>query len=339
MAPPCKEKKAPQISLVETKKDAFPLSQNKITKSGFKELFTFASCEVEPSDPNENHPDLGKRTRKADTGSQSHPQEKRIKLADTETETQSRIGTQPTQCAFTSARHLPFPIPRNTPSLVSMPNKAPLPTENSPQSSSQDRNTILTHAPGSRILILPGHMPNSTKLTPANRETKVPENYHMDRPYLAFDSLCRAAMENGELRSIKSAAFVTDIDTVWGLFSTLNGSNFNCKLKKAKGICLAVHVVDCTIFMKIVNSHHVDGNQHSKAATHHLTKNGRKWCWSPRVDVESNKQNELNTFKRIMSYEFGGLTMVVEDPYQTLLTPHSCEGVSKKDLKVQDDWN
>ncbi|KAI1650975.1 uncharacterized protein F4817DRAFT_367524 [Daldinia loculata] len=341
---PSKKRKPPQISLIEIKGDAFPLSQTTITKSGFKELFTFASCEVEPSDPNENHPELGKRMRQEDTESQTHSEGKRIKRMDTKTETESGTWTQPTQRAFTLASHLPSPTPKSVSSLISMHNKAPLPLQNAPQGSSQNQNAILTHAPGSHILILPGHLPNSTKLPPNNRKARVPDYYNMDRPYLAFDCLCRAALENEKLKSIKSAAFVTDIDTIWGLFSTLNGvgtscSNLNRKQKHAKGICLAVHVVDGTIFMKIVNSHHVDGNHHYKAATHHLNKNSRQWCWGPCVGVKSNKPNELNTFKRIMSYEFSGLAMVVEDPYQTLTAPHSCGGISKQDLKVQDDWN
>ncbi|KAI1658742.1 hypothetical protein F4813DRAFT_395628 [Daldinia decipiens] len=336
-----RKRKVPRISLIETEGDAFPLSQNTITKSGFKELFTFASCEVEPSDPNENHPELGKRMRQEDTESQTHSEGKRIKRTDTGTEAESGTWTQLTQCAFSLANHVPSTTPTGVSSLIPMHYKAPLPLQSATQCSPQNQNTMLTHAPGSRILILPGHLPNSTKLPLNNREAKVPDYYNMDRPYLAFDSLCRAALENEKLMAIKSAAFVTDIDTIWGLFATLKGvgtpyDSLNHKQKQTKGICLAVHVVNGTIFMKIVNSHHVDGNHHFKAATYHLNKNGPQWCWSPCVNDESNKTNELNNFKRIMSYEFSGLTMVVEDPYQTLMAPHCCGGISKQDLKVQD---
>ncbi|KAI4860418.1 hypothetical protein F4820DRAFT_465701 [Hypoxylon rubiginosum] len=91
---------------------------------------------------------------------------------------------------------------------------------------------------------------------------------------------------------------------------------------KKKGICLAIHTVNGTIFMKTLNSHAVD-EEHLKAASTHLREHGLQWCWN--VSDGSGGQHILNTFKRVVKYKFGDMTLVVEDSNQIL---------TKTDLRI-----
>ncbi|KAK6956157.1 hypothetical protein Daesc_001430 [Daldinia eschscholtzii] len=164
---------------------------------------------------------------------------------------------------------------------------------------------------------------------------------HQDEllPHLAFEDLCRAAVETGKFDIIKEASIVTSTDTLAVMLSILRKvANQREGTKKSRSdpvMCLTIHVVGNIIFMEILNSNSADGKD-LKAATVHLAKHGPQWCWDPTAYESPSAPQMLNTYKRVVSYELGGIKMVVEDSNQILESSHKCEGFDVEDLLVKD---
>ncbi|OTB15261.1 hypothetical protein K445DRAFT_22753 [Daldinia sp. EC12] len=305
MATPC-ENGGRKISMMETPGDTIPLSQNTITKSNFVELFTFAGRIMEPLNQNENHPELGKRVKREDVESNAKVERKRTKLEGVVIGTQSEISTQPTQYAFSSAKLSPFTTHRNAPSL----------TSNEQEDSSQHQDELLSDDSGPRILIIPGHPPHMEKMQLDECTFAIPNHYGTDRPHLAFEDLCRAAVKTGKFDIIKEASIITSTDTLGVVLSILRKvANQREGTKKSKSdpvMCLTIHVVGNIIFMEILNSNSADGKD-LKAATVHLAKRGPQWCWDSTAYESPSAPQMLHTYKRVISYDLGGIKMVVED--------------------------
>lgn len=139
-------------------------------------------------------------------------------------------------------------------------------------------------------------------------------------------------MEEGKLDAIGSASIVIDADSLWALFSTLFDRVTHCDYnQRLKGIILVAHAVANTTFLKAINSEAVDDDP-LKAATAHMKKRGIQSCMK-----EENATYE-NAFKRVISYKFGGIKMVVEDGNQILPTAHQCKGANDDDILAFDPW-
>ncbi|KAI1099625.1 hypothetical protein F4804DRAFT_337040 [Jackrogersella minutella] len=190
--------------------------------------------------------------------------------------------------------------------------------------------------PCERTIVLPGHPAYIQGLRRGSRQFTVSRINGLDRPEFSFEKLCRAAIEEGQLDSIKSAAFVTDTDTLWALFSTLHaqvlGRRFN---KHMKGIVLSLHSAGNTVFMKVLNRHVAD-KECVNFGMAHLKENGLQWCNDVETDDHSSEAQELNSFKRVISYNFGQLKMVVEDGHQILSARPGCHHLDGGDPNDQD---
>ncbi|KAI1397045.1 hypothetical protein F4819DRAFT_101062 [Hypoxylon fuscum] len=161
-------------------------------------------------------------------------------------------------------------------------------------------------------------------------------------PNLAFDDLCRAALETGKLHAIKSAAFATDTETMWGLFSTLlnhvRGQTHSKKKKgeATRGINLTLHKVENTIFMKLLNPYAAN-DLDTMTATTCFKKDGLKWCWT--MENHPDRSAMTNTFKRVTKFDLCDISMVIEDGDRILPTRHECKKLDGNDLQQTNDWD
>ncbi|XXH01276.1 hypothetical protein Hte_007630 [Hypoxylon texense] len=339
-----------QVPLVPTNHDKFPLSTHRIRRSALETLFTFNSYDVDQLSQLHNHPDL---------------------------ETEDVTGTPNTEvdgskCKFAEPRSLlpaleNNPLPDSSPTTQSTEDIQGVREEVQRQDEDEGRHQDEVKGHGSMdmgVLFFTGHPPYVKALSDQDRTFTVPTHYGMDRPSKAFENLCFAAVKEGKLDDIRSADFVTDTETLWCLFSTVydyasesktpdseaskseSGKKKASKSKaskhiytkayaKKKGLCVAGQVVNGTIFMKALNTNAID-EEDVKAATAHLRDHGLQWCWS--VKGESGGPHILNSFKRVVKYKFGDMTLVVEDSSQVLSTAHDCSEIQDEDFVERDNW-
>lgn len=162
----------------------------------------------------------------------------------------------------------------------------------------------------------------------------------IDRPELFFENLCLSAIEHGQISAIKSANFVTDIDSMWGLLAAIHtkvfGAKYGSTTKKARGPMITVEAIHGIIFMKILNVHECDRTD-IQVAEAHLKKDGVDWCYAQAA--AEGKWEEPQTpkaFKRVISYTFGDIRMVIQDDKQALSTQHSYPAPSHGIVKGPD---
>ncbi|KAI1214301.1 uncharacterized protein F4807DRAFT_121058 [Annulohypoxylon truncatum] len=289
----------PTISLSVPEND----DTDPINISSFRELFTFSCYEDEIEDSHTDHSDIES----------------------------NRATVDSSEFAMTASSNLPAPVQAH--------NSFEAITEDSSDNENDDEDNEhgSDTTPDPRALIIPGCPPSAGNLHQESR--KVWNIYGVYRPELYFENLCYAAIEQGQLGSIKSAQFVTDVDTLWGLFATLHskvsGYKHGVQSKKQKGLWMAVEVVGHTIFMKALNLHHCD-DWVAKAATDHLKKDGMKWCNRAAVEGGWTEPQKPKAFNRVISYTFGDIGMVVQDDHQMLLTNHVCQALDHGVVKGPD---
>lgn len=158
----------------------------------------------------------------------------------------------------------------------------------------------------------------------------------MKTPSLPFEDLCRAAIEEGNLEAIRSASIVTDSETLWALFSTLHDKVIKTDYygERKRGIIIVVHRVERTTFLKVINLEAID-DANLMAATAHLKKHRLRWCWRESPD-DSTPKKDMNAFRRVISYNFGGVKIVVEDGNQVLSSAHDCDEL--EDVVAFEPW-
>ncbi|KAI0901113.1 hypothetical protein F4806DRAFT_181483 [Annulohypoxylon nitens] len=189
-----------------------------------------------------------------------------------------------------------------------------------------------------RIIITPGCPPRGQGLNQQDRP--VTRLSGIDRPELFFENLCLGAIEQGQISAVKSADFVTDIDSLWGLLAAVHakvsGVKYGRTGKKARGLMIIVQVIHGIIFMKILNLHDCD-RTNIQVAEAHLKKDGVDWCYAQ--EAAEGKREESQTskaFKRVISYTFGKIRMVIQDDKQALSTRHSCPALGRGIVKGPD---
>lgn len=158
------------------------------------------------------------------------------------------------------------------------------------------------------------------------------------RPINYFENLCNAATEQQQLNTLRSAHFVTDVDTLWALFSTIH-TRVSQRLHEANyvnpGFCIAAEVVNGTIFMKIMNIHHCN-DYVLKSARAHIEKSGLRFCHATATQRNLEPQNMPNKFKRVIKYGLGEIKMVIEDDRQVLSIDHHSQALSDGVRKCAD---
>ncbi|KAI0890801.1 hypothetical protein F4806DRAFT_501679 [Annulohypoxylon nitens] len=213
--------------------------ERRVTISSFKELFTFLGREVTiDADPQENHPDI------------------QPKQTSTAISTKATDGMHDgVSDMVVSAMTGPL-IPQATRNTLDVKQHSDNTSSSESGESDKDENLVM-HL---RSIVLPGCPPAGVLMTPEERAVQRIRHVHL--PENCFENLCIAAIEENYLKSIQTARFVTDTDTLWGLFaaidSRLSGSRHGSNKKSEPGFTVAVNVVNETIFMKIMNLHHCD---------------------------------------------------------------------------------
>ncbi|KAI1453494.1 hypothetical protein F4805DRAFT_478330 [Annulohypoxylon moriforme] len=285
------------------------LNAETIPISAFKELFTFIDYKNEEPYPIRDHPDIEK----------------------------NRQVAMSTVYGFsTAATGVPT---LKQPDLNAFPALSVDHSGNDNDDSDVNEDQDEEEEDDPRVIVLPGCPPAVQQFNQNNRSFTATKPRRFDRPFLGFESLCCAAIEKGLLSSIKSAKIVTDVSTLWALFITLHcrisGRRYGDHNKHEKGPWIAVEVVEGTIFMKLMNLHNCD-HWSNKAATDHLKKEGTEWCHGPAAEGAWKEPQEGKTFKRVISYTFGEINMVVVDEMQALCAPHVCQALRKGLIKGPD---
>ncbi|KAI1771503.1 hypothetical protein F4818DRAFT_445193 [Hypoxylon cercidicola] len=282
------------IALEPTTTDQFPLAQERITKSQFKELYNFTTFKTEQIVPPRTYED-------------------ELSAAD--------------QYSLTAASDAP----------LATQDPSPLDSSSSETHTSEDikEDSSPKQISNAHVLVLPGHPPSFERLPIDKRNFTLPKpsaSNDMDTPSLPFEDLCRAAIEQGMLGTISSASIVTDTETLWALFSTLHDKVAGLNhASRVKGIVLVVQAVDQITFIKAINSR-VGDNLNLKVATAYLKNHGLQWC------LKEDGGSKMDAFKRVVSYEFGDIKMVVEDGNQTLSTAHKCDGLDEENVLASEQW-
>ncbi|XXH01273.1 hypothetical protein Hte_007627 [Hypoxylon texense] len=195
-------------------------------------------------------------------------------------------------------------------------------------------------SPGLRVLALPGQLPHLYAADIKDKVFTVTEHFGIEKPRLVFEDLCRAAIEAGKKNDLQNADLLTDTQTLWALFETIHEKYRKTKVKKNdKGICIAVQIEHATTYIKVLNSYEVDGMALTDA-TSELKKAQRG---HPMIEVgPSNAREPLNAFKRVLSYGWNGIKIIVEDDNQVTLATsgrdasRGRQNVVKDSLMVKD---
>ncbi|KAI0381213.1 hypothetical protein F5Y04DRAFT_289098 [Hypomontagnella monticulosa] len=315
-----------------TNRDTFPLSSSPIVKSSVRELYTFNSFCAENQSRHLNGPEPNPNSRQAAEVTQTNGSEYVFSAINSHPDRPQEPGYVQASVTVTES---------NQQEAIDLPNEenqghespaAPTPDTGKDQEN-PSANAVHFHFIG-----IPGHPPHMIGIHDDSLlRFNLPLWDYMDHPVFPFDNLCYAAAEVRKLDAVESSEFVTDIDTLWLIFSTLLDKVLGYAPYKAehmKGFCIAVHIVGNTIFMKILNpqsASHVGPT--TKAAAAHLKKHGIQWCETVNANCPPQGSNgEIQKqFKRVISYNLGGHRMVVEDGDQVLPTQHVCETPSDED--------
>ncbi|KAI1760553.1 hypothetical protein GGR53DRAFT_77748 [Hypoxylon sp. FL1150] len=297
-------RKIATIALHPTAGDRFPLLKEKIVKSDVQELFNFTAFQ-----PREDGGAVVTPYHDNDGYDEDLEDELANKLANDNYTTTAASGV---------------PVPGLDTSQLAY-------IQSDEESSHSSKRGRLHQSLGAHTLVIPGHPPSTRRLSGEERIFSVPHSWPVDQPNLPFENLCRAAMEEGKLDGICSASIVIDADSFWALFSTLFDTLVDTTYsRRRKGIMLVGHAVANTTFLKAVNSEAVDSDG-IKAATNCMKKYGIQSCMKQGAQY-------TNAFKRVISYYFGDIKMVVEDGNQVLPTAHECTGVNDDDVVAYDTW-
>ncbi|KAI0882658.1 uncharacterized protein GGS22DRAFT_195882 [Annulohypoxylon maeteangense] len=287
----------PEISLVPSSNE----NDDPINISAFKELFTFIDYRNNIEDPTKDHPDV----------------------EDNRVAAESMVSGAQFSAMFSEAN-----------SSLSVPSQPDLGlfVDDSDDEEEYEYNEL---SADSRVVVVSGCPPSAQNLNLEKRVLDVVKPVGFDRPKLYFENLCCAAIEQQQLNLIKSAKFVTDVDTMWGIFATLHTEVTNKKhgdkYKRNKGLFIAVEVIDRTVFMKILNLHNCDDWDVKIAATY-LRKEATHWCYGPAVQGGWKEPQETKTFKRVISYAIGDIRMVIQDEKQALSAHHDASRPHNDDL-------
>ncbi|XXH01275.1 hypothetical protein Hte_007629 [Hypoxylon texense] len=314
------------ITLGPTTGDQFPLPKDRIVKSQFEELFTFTTFETEQIDY---------------TRRQEGPDDEDDDSSEDDEDDEATLGSSD-HCttSATSGTQLPASDLAVSDSLSSETDICE--DDSGEDDSSGDSSNVARFGNRmlrARFLVVPGHPPSIRPFFGTERTFTLPDSLSMDTPSLPFEDLCRAAMGEDKLDAIRSASFVTDAETLWALFSTLHdkviGSDY--RDQSFKGITILAHTVEGTTFMKVINIEEIDGFS-VKSATAHLKKHRLTWCWTENSE-DSPPPRDMDAFRRVISYNFGDLKIVVEDGNQVLSCPHECDKLEDEgSVKAFEPW-
>lgn len=167
-----------------------------------------------------------------------------------------------------------------------------------------------------------------------DKEFTATEHFGMEKPHLPFEDLCRAVIEKGKKDDLQNADITTDTQTLWAIFQSIYEKSQKTKVKKHdKGICLAVHIEHATTYIKVVNSYEIDGEALT-AATSKL-KEARQGYLSVKVGPSKTRES-LNAFKRVLSYGWGGMELIVQDDNQITVTTPGKQDILQDSLGTKD---
>ncbi|XDG04972.1 hypothetical protein ABKA04_004587 [Annulohypoxylon sp. FPYF3050] len=171
-----------------------------------------------------------------------------------------------------------------------------------------------------RILAIPGEPPYISsaifyKLDKLDLlKFDIPPYYHIQNLRFACEDLCRAAEETRKLDDIKSASFVTDVETLSAMFMTIHDQVAHREdTNNTEGMCFNIHSENGVTFMKTLNSSQFYGRFRLAADNHLKTRVVHRPLL---IAKDLEKPTKLHEFKRVVSYQFGEYSIIVEDPNQ-----------------------
>ncbi|KAI1086838.1 hypothetical protein F5B19DRAFT_109391 [Rostrohypoxylon terebratum] len=171
-----------------------------------------------------------------------------------------------------------------------------------------------------RILAIPGEPPYVSssifhKLDKLDLlKFDIPPHHRVQNLRFACEDLCRAAEETKNLDDIRSASFVTDVETLSAMFMTIHDQVVRKEYdKNLEGMCFNIHSENGITFMKTLNSSQFYGRFRLAADNHLKTRVVHRPLL---IAKELGNPTKLHDFKRVVSYQFGDYSLVVEDPNQ-----------------------
>ncbi|KAI0002382.1 hypothetical protein F4779DRAFT_635258 [Xylariaceae sp. FL0662B] len=289
------------ISLKPISGDEFPVdSEIDISKSNTKELFSFNIFQTKPA---------------------------RVE-SQQEEEAQEANRPNPINPSTTAASTIVDSDVATSMGVFSTTGEPPIPAQpNQARPDYTDYLPVESRVPRSgdfrpRILAIPGHAPHYKEIPESSKTFTFPIHMSVDASVLAFEDLCYAAKEKGKLDDIRSASFVTDTETLAAIFEMLSDHQFQTsrKARNRASARVSIHTVHGTTFMKVDSSNaFIAKDKTIIAATEHLRREGLDYCGS----VE-HQQKERTAHKRVISYDFGNIGLVVEDSNTISRTKYTC---------------
>ncbi|KAI1760554.1 hypothetical protein GGR53DRAFT_526010 [Hypoxylon sp. FL1150] len=186
---------------------------------------------------------------------------------------------------------------------------------------------------GHRVITYPGQLPHVGDRI-ARSVFTVKDLSGTNRPYIPYDDLCRILLHQNKKRDLLNADLVTDTNTLWALFEAIYQKALgNTYPDKDKGISLAVQIEQGTTFLKVLNGYVVDGETLTEATAR--LKQARQG--HPTIMAGSDHVRvPLNVSRRVISYGFDSLNLIVEDDNRVLSTKQTQVEVLRDSLKFKD---
>ncbi|KAI0381214.1 hypothetical protein F5Y04DRAFT_281188 [Hypomontagnella monticulosa] len=331
------ETEATKTKAKTTKDGKGPSSKSKrpMKKTSVEVLFTFNCLETQGPSPTENHPDI--------------PPPPSQNAGNTFTQSEGSI-------LFSAVSGPAFPPPQNS-GLIGYQTSDDEDDQDKQDQDEDDQNeadqgesdqneqsqgNVTTDTTENRFLAIPGHPPSIVEdIDIPDTKFKVRSIESTRRPEGYYDDLCRGAQEVGKSNVIQEASFVSDVETLGALATALRDKvtrrDVSLRERKKRGIIIAAHKVGSTIFLKVISPHATeslrDADSHVVAcAMDQLKKKFLQRCPGVIADRNSKSLQELNAYKRVLSYRLGGLKIIVEDSNQAISTAHECNVLGVDDM-------